>query len=86
MRWVLIRVIQTQSASILMDPLLALAMLATREMEWHVPIKTSACIRSTMTALSWTRFASALSAALNAEHLQQHLLVHLQQHRLVHLC
>ena len=40
-RWVLIRVMQTHSASILMDPSRALAMLATREMEWHVPIKTS---------------------------------------------
>ena len=38
----LIYVIQTHSAPILMDPSRALAMLATREMEWHVPIKTSA--------------------------------------------
>ena len=35
----LIRLIQTHSASILMDPSRALAMLATREMEWHVTIK-----------------------------------------------
>ena len=61
------------SASILMDPSRALAMLATREMEWHVRIKTNAWICSTITATSWARLASTPSAALDAEHLQQHL-------------
>jgi hypothetical protein len=69
---VLIRVIQTHSAPILMDPSRALAMLATREMEWHVPIKMSALVCSTITAPRRARFASMPSAALDAEH--QHLL------------